>query len=513
MMFEYTLLATLAFHHLVIGGLLIAALLALTKFVSSNAETRSWLWMTVFIVSTLTPFTLLTDDIENRATVINAPNKTILIDGEIKSIVVDGQAILPANRDRHLPSEIVFNFSFLLSLGIIIWVIGSIWRTGAVLRTFLRTRQLLNLTLRRISPLSEDLDVNVFASQTETSPMVIGLWKPKIIVPQSILNELPHEQLTSIVLHERAHINRKDNWFSLLQGVIVILFWWSPVIRFVNKKIHVEREIACDLRAVYQMNNGKQYAQSLVACARLMVDKQRNVLAMGLFSKKKELNYRIGAVLMNKARKIPSLKLVTLLCVFLAASTLHAAQILSPKISIQSTASDARTYSMLPRRESEPLLKAVESNDLDTVNSLLNQGIDINTPLIGDGTALMIAVKRRNSEMVQSLIDLGADVNQASMFDGNPLIVAAQINNLESAKILLDQGADVNGFVRRDETPLINASGYGHLQMTKLLVEHGADVNLSVTTGIEDGFEVRSPLNRAKTEQIRAYLIASGAIK
>lgn len=511
MMFEYTLLTTLAFHHLVIGGLLIVALLALTKLVSSSSEMRSWLWMTAFIVSTVIPFTLLTGEIENSATA--TPIRTIQIDGDLKSIIVDSQATLPTDGIWHLPSEIVFNFSFLLNLAIFVWVIGSIWRAGMTIRTFTRTRQLLKLPMSRVSSLSEDLGINVFASQTETSPMVIGLWQPKIIVPQSILNELPHEQLTSVVLHERAHINRKDNWFSLLQELIAILFWWSPVIRFVNKKIHVEREIACDLRAVRQMNNGKQYAQSLVACARLMVDKQRNVLAMGLFSKKKELRYRVGAVLMNKTRKIPSLKLVTLLCVFLGASTLQAAQILSPKISIQNTATDARTYSMLPKRESKSLLNAVENNDLGTINSLLNNGVDINTPLIGDGTALMLAVKRRNSEMVQALIDLGADVNQASMLDGNPLIVAAQTNNLESAKVLLDQGADPNGFVRRDETPLINASHYGHLQMTKLLVEHGADVNLSVTTGIEDGFETRSPLNRAKSEQIREYLIANGAIK
>ena len=48
------------------------------------------------------------------------------------------------------------------------------------------------------------------------------------------------------------------------------------------------------------MKNSKQYAQSLIDCAKLMVIEQRSILAMGLFSKKKELNYRVGAVLTNK---------------------------------------------------------------------------------------------------------------------------------------------------------------------------------------------------------------------
>jgi beta-lactamase regulating signal transducer with metallopeptidase domain len=513
MMFEYTLLTTLAFHHLLIGGLLTFALLLLNKLLTFSAETRSWLWMTAFIVSTIIPFTLITTDTRPQADVANLSNNTIIVDGPRKSIVVNREAILPSGDNWHLPSEIVFNVSFVLSIGMIIWLIGSLWRTGTMLGTVMRTQKLLNSTLNPVSSLSKNLDVNVLASQTGTSPMLVGLWKPKIIVPQNILDELPDEQLTAIVLHERAHISRKDNWFSVLQELVVILFWWSPVIRFLSKKIHVEREIACDLRAVAQMKSGKQYAQSLLACAKLMLDEQQNVLAMGLFSKKKELNHRVGAVLMSNAGRIPSLKFIGLLCILLGASTLQAAQQLSPKISIRNTAVDARIYSMLPRRDSEALLAAVANNDIQSINTLLSQGVDINTPLIGDGTALMLAVRRGNQYMVQALINLGADVNQASMMDGNPLIVAAQTNNRELAEVLLDHGADVNGFVRRDETPLINASNYGHLEMTKFLVEHGADVNLSVSTGAEDGFEIRSPLNRARNIQIKEYLISNGAIE
>ena len=115
--------------------------------------------------------------------------------------------------------------------------------------------------------------------------------------------------------------------------------------------------------------------------------------------------------------------------------------------------------------------------------------------------------------MVRELISLGADVNQASIYDGNPLIIAAKTNNIELANLLINEGANVNGIVRRDETPLINASGRGYLEMTKLLVERGADVNLAVTTDASDGFEVRSPLNRARNRSVKEYLLANGAIE
>ena len=49
--------------------------------------------------------------------------------------------------------------------------------------------------------------------------------------------------------------------------------------------------------------------------------------------------------------------------------------------------------------------------------------------------------------------------------------------------------------------------------MTELLVDYGADVNLAVTTGISDGYQVRSPLSRARTQEIKEFLVDNGAIK
>lgn len=511
MMFEYTILTTLAFHHLVLGAILIVVMVPLNSVVKSTAETRSWLWMTIFIISTLVPFTLFSNDIEKRIVAVDNAAQTVVVKQGSNS--PKEQASRADKASWHLPSELVFNFSLLLSISIVIWLIGSLWRTLAVSLSFVRTRKLLDSTLSPVPWLSAKLGIDVFASSCDASPMVVGLTTPKVIMPQSILNELQQDQLIAIALHERAHIQRKDNWFSLFQELIMILFWWSPVLRYLNKQIHVEREVACDLRAVTHMQNSKQYAQSLVDCAKLMINEQRDVMAMSLFSKNKELNYRVGAVLQSKAKKIPSITATAFLCVLLGISSLQAAQVFSPKISVQQSSMDARFYSVLSRQVGERLLQAVAANDIDTINTLIDNGVDINTSVVGDGTALMIAVKKRNASMVRTLIGLGADVNQASMFDGNPLIIAAQTNNLKLAKLLIDQGADINAIVRRDETPLINATSRGHFAMTKYLVERGADVNLAVTTGIEDGYEVRSPLNRSRDRRITEYLLSSGALE
>lgn len=515
MIVEYTLLATLAFHHLVIGSLLILLLMLIGKFVVTSAETRSWLWMTALVISTLLPFSLLSLDATNSASINNQTTQATTLSGQTAADKsnLHQPAISTVAPSWHFPSELVFNFSYLLTLAMMLWLAGSLWRSFMSARTFLRTQQLLDGKLTEVHELSNLVSTPVYSAMNVASPLVVGIAQPKIIIPNSILDRLHQDQLAAIVLHENAHIKRRDNWFGLFQEVIAILFWWSPAVRIINKHIHVEREIACDLRATTQLDNKKQYAQSLIDCAKLMVNEQQSVLAMGLFSKKKELNYRIGAVLNHQVKKSPNSIVIALLCCGLTASSLHATQMLSPKISIKHTVEDARHFSLLPQRESEQLISAVRANDIATIEAMQRDGVDINIPLIGDGTALMIAVKDNNEIMTEALINLGADVNQSSSGDGNPLIVAAMTNNLVLAQLLIDAGADVNAIVPRDETPLINASHYGYFDMTRLLVNSGADVNLAVTTGMSDGYQVRTPLNRARTQTIKDYLVANGAIE
>jgi beta-lactamase regulating signal transducer with metallopeptidase domain len=513
MMIEYTLLTTLAFHHLVIGSILFSILTLINQFIPSSAELRSWLWMTAFVVSTVVPFTLITPDAGQSTLSVNSSASTTNVNQTNEKELSNNPIVGEVSNNWHLPSEIVFDFSFLLTLAVFVWLFGSIRRAVNVLASYRSTQYLLNTTIEKAPSLSSPIENDVYTSTRVASPLVVGLIKPKIIIPKSITEQLKLEQLQAIVLHENAHIKRKDNWFGLFQEIIAISFWWSPVIRLFNRKIHVEREIACDLRAVNEMKNTKQYAQSLIDCAKLMIVEQRNVLAMGLFSKKKELSYRVGAVLKNRQFKKPSVAIISVLCSILTITTIQATQVFSPKISIKHTVADARHYSLLPQYESSQLINAVTRNDIEMIKSLQNKGVDINVPVIGDGTALMIAVKQNNKALTQALIDLGADVNQSSSGDGNPLIVAAMRNNIELASLLLDNGADVNKIVPRDETPLINASHFGYYQMSELLIARGADVNLAVTTGVSDGYQYRTPLNRARSSQMKELLIANGALE
>lgn len=515
MIAEFTLFATLAIHHLLIGGILLVLLNITFLIFKVSPEMRSWLWITGFIMATVIPLTLVEETTKRNATAtpvemsqasINNSPEAIVIKQTTKNIVRQNQ--------WHAPTEFVFRISWLLRLFLLIWIVGSLWRAVNLYKAHRQTKLVTKhcRESKALKPLANQYQLSLSESDQLSTPSVVGVFSPKIIIPASFVEKFSLEQLAPIVLHEQAHIERRDTWFSLLQEFIAVVFWWSPVIRILNKQIHVDRELACDLRAAKQLSS-KQYAQSLVDCARIMVTQNRSVLAMGLFSQKKELSHRIEQVLRNKKIIQPSFLTIIGVCFSLSIATLGATQQFSPKVSLVEAKSDAKHYSLLPSRDGKRLIEAVLYDDIEEIKRLQREGVDIDTPAIGDGTALIIAVKRKNQSMVEALIDLGADVNQSSRGDGNPLITAAMVNNIDIAEILIQNGADVNGIVAYDETPLINATRRGYLAMSQFLVEQGADVNLAVNTGVLDGSKIRSPLNMATNSDVRNYLIEQGAIE
>lgn len=522
MIFELTLFTSFTMYHLIIGLGLFLILSAVMRVIKISAELQSWLWATAFVITTLVPFATFVQEPKPNTYIVGEEQvyTNALTAQQIKDLA-DGKQVpfeVPEPQPEwNIPSQIVFLLTTWLYVFLAIWGLGSGWRALSVWQSFSRTRQLVssgnqiskNHAVQRISRFP------VLTSDKVSTPMATGLVSPKILIPTSLMERFNEEQLVPIVLHELAHIKRKDLWVSLFQETLAIIFWWSPVMRILNNKIHISRELACDMRAAEGLSSGKQYAQSLVDCAQLMVTERCNVQAMGLFSKKKELTFRVNEMLKIKNIKAPKALTTAVSCVALTIATVSIAQAYMPKINVSSVEQEANYFSKLSRAKGEMLMEAIKDQDYGMIDLMIKNGLDINTPIRGDGTALIVAVKTENREMVEALIKLGANVDQAARGDGSPLIAASWKGNVDLARMLIEKGAGVNKVVPGDETALINASRRGHLDFVELLVENGADVNLGlhVDNRGRTGTEYRSPLNMASNKKIIDYLISKGAKK
>lgn len=352
----------------------------------------------------------------------------------------------------------------------------------------------------------------VLSTDKITVPMAAGVFHPVIILPTRLLDELSEEQLHHVLLHEQAHHQRRDLWVSVLLRLVTAVYWWSPALRPVNKKIKLYREMICDELAANKAGDSLCYAQSLLDCAKLSVASRPAYLGVELVGSGSDLSKRISG-LINFDRPRHSLCLLLLI---LASFSLITGALLS-QVSLQLVGNDklvrtAREHQLQEPQQAQVLVAAINQEDKAKLERLVSGGVNLNIPSGLHGTALMIAVKNDSVAMVSELLRLGADPNQAAIRWGNPLIVAAYLGNERIAALLLEAGADINAIVPRDETPLMNAAFNGQLAMVQFLVEEGAQVNLGVRASVFDGLEYRTPLSRASSQQVKSYLHGAGAI-
>jgi bla regulator protein blaR1 len=104
-------------------------------------------------------------------------------------------------------------------------------------------------------------------SDCVTGACAIGFGSPAILVSRSVAGALSDESLDEIVMHEQAHLDRYDDWSQLLLAVVCSLAGLHPAVRFLARRLDVEREAACDDRVVSRTGAARRYASALVTVA------------------------------------------------------------------------------------------------------------------------------------------------------------------------------------------------------------------------------------------------------
>ncbi len=390
-----------------------------------------------------------------------------------------------------------------------LWLLGTLWLGMRLLDAVLQARRLLRLAQPATDELRAALagvvpDHVPIATCAIDGPMVVGLWRPTILLPRLLLARLDNSVLRDIVRHEVAHLQRRDLWASTALRAGVALFWWNPLLHVAQARLAVLREMACDARAALQAREPLDYAGSLLASVEQLqaLREEAPTLALGMFGARSQLAQRIDQ-LVETAPPAPRRRSRLMLGLTLLLGCTATAVAVSPRLAPPSApaSSDTRT---------NDLLRAASTHDIAQVHALAAAGIDLDARVLGDGTALIQAIRARDLAMVDALLRLGADPDRAALGEGNPLIVASALGLQPIVERLVQAGADVNRVVTYDETPLINASREGHLVTVQYLLAQGADINLGVEA---DGWlgRWRTPLNQAGTTAVRDYLLAQGA--
>jgi len=110
--------------------------------------------------------------------------------------------------------------------------------------------------------------VQLLVSSLTQVPLVIGWFRPIILLPMACFSGLTPQQLDAVLAHELAHIRRYDYLVNLLQTIVETLLFFHPAVWWISRRIRIEREHCCDDVAVAVCGSRVEYAEALASLER-----------------------------------------------------------------------------------------------------------------------------------------------------------------------------------------------------------------------------------------------------
>jgi beta-lactamase regulating signal transducer with metallopeptidase domain len=255
--------------HFVWQGAALAALLAAAFTVSRNANVRYALGIGTLILMLVAP--AITFAWLNRA-----PSPVALIETPViaSEAIAPPEAISSSDRLVHALATSTNQQDMML------WLVQA-WFVGVLLLSVRTAGGLLWLARTRrdeIEPLSQEMvrqclllqermglrrHIRYGQSRSLDSPVVLGWFRPIVLVTTQAMTGLSPQQLQAIIAHELAHIRRYDAFVNLFQIVAEMFLFYHPAVWWVSRRIRVEREVCCDHEALAACGEPVSYARAL----------------------------------------------------------------------------------------------------------------------------------------------------------------------------------------------------------------------------------------------------------
>ena len=119
--------------------------------------------------------------------------------------------------------------------------------------------------LGRLQPLGGHRGVWSAGRGVETGPLVLGLLRPKVVVPADFPQRYSAQEQALILAHERVHLQRGDLPAQWLAQGLRVLFWFNPLLHLALSRFRFDQEAACDAAVLQRHPEQRQaYAATLV---------------------------------------------------------------------------------------------------------------------------------------------------------------------------------------------------------------------------------------------------------
>lgn len=297
-LFKATLITSLA-------GTVLTVILALFKPLTRKHFSTNWhyyIWLVV-LFSMLLPFRFTTTVNTPDSNKITSPH--IYLQESTDSVYYDSLTVenTTAEADAH-PSgnqsrlDSIMHFAESKAS-----ILAKVWLFGMVL-SFLATYISYIVFLAKLRKETKavecpqlrqftDRKISTKTSDNITSPFMVGIFKPTLILPGVNLND---SQLNCILAHEITHYKRKDILYKWFLSIVKCIHWFNPIVFYISRQINNECEVSCDLAVVNKMNKEQKIEYMNTILSLITAKRQITTMAAKIVSNKNNLKRRFTMI-------------------------------------------------------------------------------------------------------------------------------------------------------------------------------------------------------------------------
>jgi bla regulator protein blaR1 len=142
--------------------------------------------------------------------------------------------------------------------------------------------------------------VRLLVSDQARVPAAMGFRHPVVVLPAWSLHDLPADRLRHILIHELAHIRRHDDWTNLIQKVARAIFFFHPAVWWIDARLSLEREMACDEAVLAATGNPRAYAGCLIDLLERGCARRGWTMAQAAVARARDASIRIARILQER---------------------------------------------------------------------------------------------------------------------------------------------------------------------------------------------------------------------
>ncbi|MGX4599090.1 M56 family metallopeptidase [Faecalimicrobium sp. JNUCC 81] len=259
----------------------IGVFILLIKFIFKNKLTPKWIyliWM-ILIIKLIFPFgpqsnfsifnkietkNIIYTDISKNKSNINKPvhkTENISTNKDINENIENierNNPIMPIEKTSinnnlslgHIWITVCLGFIILFSFSYILLIKNlrknQITLDSRLKKLFFKSKQKMNVKS----------SIRLILSDTMRSPAIMGIFKPTIVLPLSII-DLEDKELEYIFLHELSHFKRKDNVMNCVLIVLQSIHWFNPFLWYLFRQIREDIELATDEKVLSSLEHNE----------------------------------------------------------------------------------------------------------------------------------------------------------------------------------------------------------------------------------------------------------------